>query len=164
MRDSGFEVEHYEFLATEWENPVPSLLEKLTSDIGELGTVIVWNESFEKTRNKEMANMYPKFKDKLLSINSRVYDLGIPFKNGYYIHKDFKGSWSIKAILPVVIPWLSYKELNIQGGGDASASYRELIGMDNKKEKENLKKDMLQYCGLDTLAMVEIFKKLNQIG
>lgn len=164
IRDSGFEVEHYEFLATEWENPVPPLLEKLTSDIGGLGTVIVWNESFEKTRNKEMANMYPEFKDRLLSINDRIYDLGIPFKDGYYIHKDFKGSWSIKAILPVVIPWLSYKELNIQGGGDASASYRELIGMENKKEKESLKNDMLQYCGLDTLAMVEIFKKLNAIN
>ncbi len=157
------EVEHYEFLGTNWENPVPTLLKSLTSNIGEVGTVLVWNESFEKTRNKEMAEMYPEFGDCLLSINNRVYDLGIPFKNGYYIHKDFKGSWSIKSILPVMIPWLSYKELNIQGGGDASASYRKLIELKTTEEKENLKKDMLQYCGLDTLAMVEIFKKLDQI-
>lgn len=157
-------VEHYEFLATEWENPVPELLESLTSNIGKTGSAVVWNESFEKTRNKEMAEMYPKFKDELLSINDRIYDLGVSFKNGYYIHKDFKGSWSIKSVLPVIIPWLSYKELNIQGGSDASASYRDLIGLSsNSKEKQELTQDMLKYCELDTMAMVEIFKKLNQI-
>ena len=163
IRNPKAKAEHYEFLGTEWENPLPALLKSLTSNIGEVGTVLVWNESFEKTRNKEMAGMYPKFKDQLLSINNRVYDLGIPFKNGYYIHKDFKGSWSIKAILPVMIPWLSYKELNIQKGGDASASYRKLIELKTSEEKDNLKKDMLQYCGLDTLAMVEIFKKLEEV-
>lgn len=163
IRTPESEVEHYEFLASDWNNPVPELLQSLINNIGEMGTIIVWNESFEKNRNKEMAEMYPKFKKQLLSINSRIYDLGIPFKNGYYIHKDFKGSWSIKAVLPVIIPWLSYKKLNIQGGDDTSASYRKLIGLKQSEEKESLKRDMLEYCKLDTLAMVEIFKKLNDI-
>ncbi len=157
----GTKVEHYEFLADKWEDPCPELLKNMTSQIGDTGTILVWNEGFEKGRNEEMAKMYPKFKEKLLSVNSRVYDLATSFKKNYYVHKDFKGSWSIKSILPVLIPSLSHKDLNIQEGGTASESYRKLIDKKiGKKEKEVLGKDMLEYCKLDTLAMVEILDKV----
>ncbi len=155
-------IKHYDFLADKWEDPCPKLLKNLTSQIGNVGTILVWNEGFEKSRNEEMANMYKEFENKLLSINSRIYDLAIIFKKNYYVHKDFKGKWSIKAILPVLISSLSYKDLNIQEGGDASDSYREIIDKNiSKKEKESLQKDMLEYCKMDTLAMVEIFNKLQ---
>lgn len=60
------------------------------------GTVFVWNKSFEETRNKEMARMYPEFADFLNDVNARMYDLEVPFKSGVYIHPDFKGKSSIK--------------------------------------------------------------------
>ena len=157
-------VEHYQFLADKWEDPCPELLKSLTNQIGNVGTIVVWNDVFEKGRNEEMAEMYPKFKEKLLSINSRVYDLGTPFKKNYYVHKEFKGGWSIKVVLPVMVPTLSHKNLNIQEGGTASESYRELIDKSiEKTEKEKLKDDMLEYCKMDTLAMVEIFNKLSSV-
>jgi hypothetical protein len=158
-------IEHYEFLSDSWEDPAPKLLEQMISDIDDKGSVLVWNESFEKSRNKEMAVMYPKYKEFLNSLNDRIYDLGLSFKYDYYVHKDFKGSWSIKSVLPVLVSELSYKELNIQGGSQASASYRELIdpSMDDSSKKA-LKEDMLKYCGLDTFAMVKILEKLREIA
>jgi len=157
-------VEHFEFLADKWQDPCPELLKNMTSQIGNTGTILVWNEGFEKGRNEEMAKMYSKFKEKLLSINSRVYDLATSFKKNYYVHKDFKGKWSIKVILPVLIPSLSHKDLNIQEGGTASESYRKLIDKNiSKEEKAVLEKDMLEYCKLDTFAMVEIFNHLKSV-
>ncbi len=156
------EIKHYHFLTDKWEDPCPELLKNLISQIGKIGTILVWNERFEKARNEEMANTYKEFEDKLLSINNRVYDLATIFKNNYYVHKDFKGKWSIKTILPVLISSLSYKDLNIQEGGAASDSYRKIIDENiSKEEKENLQKDMLEYCKVDTLAMVEIFNELQ---
>ncbi|MDD4409779.1 MAG: DUF2779 domain-containing protein [Candidatus Pacebacteria bacterium] len=164
MVSSGSDILHYEFLSDEWANPVPELVKKLIEDIGDIGTVIVWNESFEKSRNKEMGEMCHKFKESLDSINSRVYDLATLFKKNYFIHKDFKGGWSIKLVLPALVPELSYKSLNVQNGGQASESYRELIDQSiGKDDKEGLRSDMLKYCELDTLAMVKILDKLNDI-
>ncbi|BFT94556.1 MAG: hypothetical protein MNSN_07180 [Minisyncoccus archaeiphilus] len=157
-------LEHFEFLSDDWINPLPILLEKLISDLKESGTIIVWNESFEKSRNKEMGEMYPKQKEALKLINDRIYDLGTAFKKNYYVHKDFKGSWSIKSVLPVLIPELSYKDLNIQGGSQASESYRELIDPSiSQEKKESLRRDMLKYCELDTLAMVRILEKMEEM-
>ncbi len=158
-------VEHYEFISEQWQDPTPMLLHNLINLLGSMGTIIVWNESFEKLRNKEMGEMYPSFKKQMLNINSRIYDLGVPFKKEYYIHPEFKGSWSIKSILPVLFPDLSYKNINIQGGMQASGSYRRLIDSNiDVIEKDKLKKDMLEYCKLDTLAMVKIYELLEEIS
>ncbi len=86
------------------------------------------------------------------------------FKKGYYVHKGFKNSASIKKILPVLVPKLSYRDLNIHEGGAASASWLKVIDPKlDLKEKEKLAKDMYDYCRLDTLAMVEILEFLKKI-
>lgn len=86
------------------------------------------------------------------------------FKKGYYVHKDFGGSASLKKVLPVLVPKLSYKSLNIQEGGNASESWRKMIEPGaSAKERKQIYKDLLKYCGLDTMAMVEILKMLEKI-
>ena len=62
---------------------IPDLLEKLSSIITYEGNVVVWNESFEKSRNNEMSMMYPEYKPLLDSINDRMLDLSIIFKKDY---------------------------------------------------------------------------------
>lgn len=100
----------------------------------------------------------------LENINNRVFDLMQIFKKGYYAHKDFHGSASIKEVLPVLVPNLSYDELAIHGGGTASNKWGDMIGDKiSPKEKEEIYNNLLIYCERDTLGMVKILEKLNGI-
>jgi len=104
--------------------------------------------------------MYPEYKDFLLDLNNRMFDLMEIVLKGYYLHPDFRGSWSIKNVLPVMVPELSYKELAINKGDQAMTKWWDMINNANQKENEKTAEALLEYCGLDTLAMVEIWKKL----
>ena len=156
---------HKEFLAREFENPVPALLSQLKRDIGLEGTVIVWNMSFEKGCNEEMGRMEPKYAEFLHAVNGRIYDLMIIFKlkNQLYVKSEFQGSASLKKVLPVMCPELSYESLAIRGGVEALASWPILTGLEiSKSEKDKLAEDMLEYCKRDTEAMVCILDKLYE--
>jgi len=158
QEEQGGDFMHKEFLHDDTETPVHIIAERLRSDIGDMGSVIVWNKSFECMVNKDLAAVNPSLADFLLSLNNRVFDLMDVFSKQYYVHKDFRGSTSIKAVLPVLCPHLSYKELTIQDGGAATTRYRDLIftNMDGE-ERHELKQALLDYCKLDTWAMVEIY-------
>jgi len=117
--------------------------------------------SFEKTRNSELGEMYPDLQEKIEAINDRVVDLIIPFKSKWYDDPRFKGSASIKDVMPVLVPSLTYKNLGIQEGASAQRLWMEAI-LDNKhtEQKDDILDDLIEYCKLDTLAMVEIYMKL----
>jgi hypothetical protein len=154
---------HKEFIATENKNPIADLAKQLEEDIGDTGSVVVWNAAFEATRNKEIAKTYPAYASCMESVNARMFDLMVIFRKKLYTQHKFYRSYSIKNILPVLVPELSYKELAIQEGGTASVSWPILI--DEKTpvaEKTELKKNMLLYCGLDTMAMVRILENLEK--
>ena len=98
------------------------------------------------------------------SVNSRVVDLMIPFsgKTAVYDHPAFKGSASIKYVLPALVPHLSYKDMHIQDGGAASDTWNRIVsGEYSEKEREIKIQALEDYCHLDTLAMVEIWKVLE---
>ncbi len=161
---SRSKLEHYEFLADKLEEPSLGLAKSLKKNIGPAGTVIAWNKSFEMGCNKEMGERHPAFARFFASVNERMYDLMDVFKKGYYVHHDFKGSASIKKVLPVLVPELSYKNLNIQEGGTASDTWlRMLDGRLEKNEDAKAHDDLLKYCELDTLAMVRILEVLKAI-
>jgi hypothetical protein len=150
-------IKHKEFLMRKFENPVPSLLAQLKRDIGTKGSVIVWFASFEMGRNEEMALMEPVFAKFLKSVNDRVFDLMTIFKNKAYSKSEFQGSASLKAVLPVLCPELSYDTLAIHEGGEASSSWPVLTSDETSDtEKTRLAKNMLAYCKRDTEAMVGI--------
>jgi len=155
---------HKEFLATRKTNLIPELLVNLQKDFRETGNVIVWNQSFEIGRNKEMATMYPEYAPFLENLNSRVFDLMEIFSQQWYVDPAFKGSHSIKKVLPVLVPELSYKDLEIQEGQTASFKwYQTVFGESKENEKKIVFENLLKYCKLDTLAMVEIYKRLKGI-
>lgn len=156
------EGEHYEFLACDQKEPSKGLCDSLLSHIGSEGTVIVWHKSFECGRNSELGELQIAFKKQLLDINKRTFDLKEIFSNSLYVDYRFHGSASIKDVLPVLIPELSYKELDIAKGDVAMTKWYEMVyGNLSDQEKEKIKYDLLTYCKLDTLAMVEIWKYLN---
>lgn len=160
------DLEHLEFLHTLETNPLPELVSHLKNDIGDSGSVLVWYEGFEKSCNELMANMMPEHKEFLLSVNERVVDLMIPFQKGWYIDKDFMGSASIKNVLPVIAPDLSYKDMDISEGATAQRLWMEAVYTDKNSEAEKTKlmESLRAYCELDTYAMVKIFEFLLAIS
>lgn len=162
MQDPNRELEHSEFIETEQVDPVPPFLTKLREVIGEEGSIIVWNKSFEGTQNRRMGEIHPEYKIFCEDMNNRMYDLMDIFRDGVYAHPKFKGSYSIKKVLPVLVPDLSYDGMDIAEGATAMASWDEMVNKDSDPErKEKIRQDLLKYCELDTLAMVRIFEELN---
>jgi hypothetical protein len=164
MDNANLECIHTGFISITNGEPSVHLLEHLAAEIGAVGTIIVWNKSFEMTMNKDMAKLHPEFAEVLEQVNNRIYDLGEVVNKGYYLHPGFKGSWSIKHVLPVMVEELSYKELAINKGDQASmAWWKATFGQLNKEEIKQITEALHIYCGLDTLAMVEIYKKLIKL-
>lgn len=158
------EPQNYDFLYTGADDPSKSFAESLQRHIGATGSVIVWHKSFECGRNDGISERVPSVKTFMDSVNARVYDLEDIFKKQYHVHRDFRGSSSIKRILPVLVPKLSYKELAIQEGGNAAETWNKITnGSLNEDEKEQAIKDLKTYCGLDTYAMYAIWHELHKL-
>jgi len=163
LREPNREVEHREYLHKDISNPMPSLIESLKANVGSEGSILVWYESYEKSRNNEMAEIYPEAADFLNAFNDRIIDLMKPFSQGMVRDEMFLGSSSIKKVLPALIPDLTYNDLGIQEGEAAARKWKELtLGEVSEPEREKVYSDLIEYCKLDTLAMVEIHKKLAE--
>ena len=150
------ELEHTAFLDVTGQSPLRPFVEALLDSIGSDGPLLVWNATFEATRLKELAELFPEFSDRLLLLSHRMVDLYRIYTQHYY-HPAQRGSWSIKAVLPTIAPELSYKNLDIGDGQAAQEGYlRAVAAMTTAGEKEELKAQLLNYCELDTLAMVRL--------
>ena len=161
IKKPGGEVKHLEYLHSEKTNPMPELLSRLQQDIGDTGTILTWNMSYEKGCNDRMAALYPKYAGFLAQLNARVQDLMTPFSEMWLFDKDFFGSASLKKVLPVLAPELSYKELAVSDGLLARRLWTETILEDKHSEKRTaILSDLSQYCTLDTYAMDRIWEKL----
>lgn len=160
----GGELRHKEYLHRENSDPSLPLAKQLIEDIGDHGSIITWNMSFEKSCNRTLGQLHPEYADAMNDINERIVDLMIPFKpkNSWYSDPRFQGSASIKNVLPVVVPELSYKELDIRNGGAAQALWMQAVLDGTRDDKKKILDDLLKYCKLDTLAMVEIYRVLRK--
>lgn len=160
-------LEHKEFLGDENSDPRNDLINQMLSDITATGSIVAFNQSFEMSRIKELANYNSEKKDELLALNERFIDLIVPFRGRGYYHPNFNGSFSIKSVLPAMFPndpELDYKKLgSIQNGGDAMDTFANLHLLKDKSKRDDIRKDLLAYCHLDTLAMVRILEKLHKI-
>ena len=160
----GGEVEHFEFLHRENSDPRKPFVESLLSNIdGESGSIVVYHAGFERNITDSMKQIAPELSGAFDEINARMWDLETSFAKRWYCHPAFKGSSSIKYVLPALVPTLTYKSLEIQKGDIAQKRYGEMILLGNKSEVEKTARDLLAYCKLDTLAMVEILKKLLEL-
>ena len=160
MTKEGSNLEHHEYLADKAELPL-KMIELLEKVIGATGSIVSWHKSFENTRNKEMAILYPDKADFLYNVSDRTIDLEDIFKGGY-VDIAFGGSTSIKKVLPVIVPDLTYADMEVANGTDAMEAFTRLLKMPDSLDKKKLQNEMLKYCKLDTLAMVEIFKKMEK--
>lgn len=158
-------LEHREFLAPAGADPRYALAQQLIQDIPGNVTVLAYNMSFEKGVIDKLAQSFPDLTENLMSILPNFRDLMIPFQKGYYVTPSMNGSYSIKYVLPALVPEMAqaYKELDgIQNGGEAMNAYAGLAMM-KEEEQERIRRALLEYCKLDTLAMVRVYQKLREV-
>ena len=149
-------IKHVEYLADELELP-EKLVEGLANHIGPDGSIIAWHKTYENERNKHMAELYPDHTEFLLDLVDRTMDLEDVFKTGY-VNIEFKGSTSIKKVLPVLVPELSYDGMEIAEGTAAMDAWAKMVAETDPAIKMQIRNDLLKYCELDTLAMVKIYE------
>jgi len=157
------ELKHFEFLAEPGEDPRIKFIEGLLNDTNGEGDIVVYNKSFEITRLKEIARDFPEYSEEIEKIILRIKDLMIPFQRKYYYAPEMNGSYSIKAVLPSLVPELSYDKLKIKEGGLASITFEGLQAETDMMIIAETREQLLEYCKMDTLAMVKILEKLEII-
>ena len=138
----------------------------MLDDLGNEGSIIAYNMSFEITRIKELAYNFKEYNKELYNLIPRFIDLLIPFQDGYYYNKAIGGSFSIKSVLPALFPddpELDYHNLeDVHKGDEAAETYISFKNMEEFEYKRK-RKNLLKYCCLDTYAMVKIYEKLNDL-
>ena len=159
----GAMVEHYEFLAEGKDDHRQEFLAELKQDIGPKGNILVYYAAFEKSRLKELAGAFPEYQEWVDSINERIVDLNVPFRDFRYYHPQQMGSSSLKHVLPALTN-LSYKDLEIGEGTTASLKFMEAaFGNISDLERQKIRTDLLTYCGQDTGGMIDILKKMQEL-
>jgi len=157
-------IEHKEYLAeANGEDPRKKFVEQLIEECGDSGDVIVYNIGFERGRLFELIEIFPEHKISVLKIIDRLKDLMKPFQARWYYTPDMKGSYSIKKVLPALVPELSYGDLEIEEGGTASNTFSQMAQGLFKGDEKKTRDDLLEYCKLDTWAMVKIIEKLKEV-
>lgn len=153
------EVKHKYYLAEGPHTQHQEFAEKLIENIESNGSILVYNKTFENTILNHIKEEFTHLAPAIENMQSRIVDLMQPFRKNYRL-PEMQGSYSIKNVLPALVPELSYIDLSIGNGTDASAAFYNLKNIDSEEEKVAIRNALLEYCSLDTLAMVEIFKKL----
>jgi len=162
LRSKNAPLEHCQFLAAGTADPRPKFMRQLRDDLPATGSVVVYNASFETSRLKEGGKLLPEFKPWLKTVLPRIVDLLLPFRGFRYYHPAQNGSASMKAVLPA-LTGKSYQGLTIQEGGTASREFlRVTYGNVPAKERERVRHDLAEYCGLDTQGMVDIIQALEK--
>ena len=154
---------HKEFLAEAGIDPRLAFATRLLADTKENGDILVYNKDFEKKIMNELARDFPAFKNDFKDRISRIKDLALPFSQKHYYAPAMKGSYSLKSVLPALIPDLKYDELTIKEGGMASTSFDALQTETDLFKIAETRDALLAYCKTDTLAMVRILELLESV-
>ncbi len=164
QREPGAALEHYSFLHRDKSDPRPAFVENLFRHVdGDKGSIVVFHMSFERHITLALADILPEYREGFEELTGRMWDLEVPFAKRWYADHRFEGSSSIKYVLPVLVPELTYKDLEIQKGDVAQMKFGEMISTESALEREKIAKALLEYCKLDTFAMVKILEKLMEI-
>lgn len=162
LEKPGAELQHFEFLAQADENPQLPLLQSLLAALPQDACILTWNQTFEKGRLEEMAAYAPDHSQEVAAILKNIRDLMAPFRRKDIYHWQFAGSYSIKAVLPALVPELSYKGLAVSNGEMAASTWLRMHLEGGNGQHEGLRRQLLEYCHLDTLAMVRILERMRE--
>lgn len=162
QQEAGAEPEHYEYLAAPDVDPRRELVEQLLALIPEDGCVLTYNQTFEKGVLRNLAELFPDLADAINKRVENVRDLMVPFRRRDVYRWQMRGSYSIKEVLPAMVPELSYSGMEVADGMAAMQAYHDMCALEAGAEFDRLRTAMLEYCRLDTLAMVRILGELDR--
>ena len=157
------ELQHREYLADPSQDPRIGFIEQLIKDCGISGDVLVYNIGFERGKLIDLIDVFPQYSNELSGIVNRLKDLMIPFQQKWYYTPEMRGSYSIKSVLPALVPELSYNNLEIKEGDTASNTFLSMVNGTFDGDVEETRRHLLEYCRMDTFAMVRILDKLRQV-
>ena len=161
---TAFLANPLDFTINASNNPLKALIAQLKTEVGKEGSIVAYNASFEKTRLKEIALIFPEETEFITDLMNRFIDLMDVFKEGWYYTPAMQGSYSIKYVLPALFPELSYDNLAIGNGTDASNTFLSMILGSFTGNETLTRKQLLQYCEQDTYAMVLLHKELLRVS
>jgi hypothetical protein len=142
-------------------DPCREFIERLLPTVGNRGSIVVYNAAFENTRLRELKEDYPEYSSRISDLQSRIVDLMSPFRSRHLCLPAMNGSYSIKAVLPALVPEMNYEVLAINNGADASASFYQLRYETDEQKVKETREALLKYCEMDTLAMVRVLEQLK---
>ena len=158
---AGARLDHFEFLADSDEDPRQEFIELLCNVLGKRGHIVVYNAGFESQRLGELAEWLPEYRKRIRKIQERLWDL-LPLVKRHVYHPEFRGSFSIKAVLPALVPGMTYDQMEVAEGGQAGLAWDQMVrGECDPAERKRLRSAPLAYCQQDTLAMVRILDRLR---
>lgn len=154
-------IEHIDFLSLDEEDPRRAFAEALLEAVPAEGAIITYNATFERSRLKELAVRFDDLAERLRGLVDRVVDLE-PVARQCWYHRDQKGSWSIKYVLPTIPGMEGYADLDVQDGMEAQRAYFEALSEpEGGERRQKLDRDLREYCKKDTEAMVELLRHLT---
>jgi predicted RecB family nuclease len=160
QRAPGAEPERHEFLATDTSDPRREFISSLCSVLNNSGSIIVYS-GFESQRLSDLAAWLPEYAGRIDAIQARLFDL-LPVVREHVYHPAFAGSYSIKSVLPALVPEMTYDGMEVANGQEAGLAWESLVrGRLDCDERERIRKALLAYCSLDTLAMVRLVNVLR---
>jgi len=158
----GAPLRHFEFLAVDESDPRRQFVESLCRALNGKGHIVVYNHAFESTRLNELAAWLPDYAARIERIRNRLWDL-LPVVRANVYHPGFRGSYSIKSVLPALIPAMTYEGMDVADGGQAGLAWDRLVrGALESAQKDSLREALLAYCAQDTLAMVRLVELLRR--
>ncbi|MFV2044047.1 MAG: DUF2779 domain-containing protein, partial [Anaerolineales bacterium] len=145
-------------------DPPQTVVHSLLKQIREPGDIVVYNQSFEMTVIRQLAQQLPDEARELEALLPRIRDLMAPFQKRHYYHPQMNGKYSIKSVLPALVPDLSYDGLAIPNGELAMQAFADLQDGDDPDRVSAVRSDLWEYCKMDSFAMVRILEELESLS
>jgi hypothetical protein len=162
IQEKNGTLTHTEYMHKDNSDPRFQVAANLVQDLGDKGSIIVYNKTFESGVIQSLTNLFPELGGDLAKLQNRLVDLMAPFKDADYFHPKMYFSYSLKAVLPALVPELTYKGMAVHNGAQAMQVYFELLTETDPVKKEQTLKDLAEYCKMDTLAMVRILEVIRK--
>lgn len=160
---AGAAPKEFTYLAEQKTTPILDFIESLLQVLGNDGSIVVYNASFERSRLLEFVKDNPSLEASINAIVSRMIDLMDVFRKKYYYLPGMGDSYSIKWVLPAIFPDMKYNDLVISNGMDAAAAFQQLSVETDLAKITAIQSALRTYCALDTQAMFNITQHLQKL-